>query len=74
MSISGGRTVGRMEIETQKAWETPGGWRLVLRSVGRRAFFSVYRGGALVTSTPDMAGVEKVLGDEVLRLQEVDAA
>lgn len=49
-----------------------GYWRLVLRSVGRRAFFSLYHANTLVTSTPDMAGVEKVLGDQVQTLREVD--
>jgi hypothetical protein len=62
-----------VEIETQKTWETPSGWQVVLRSVGRRAFFSIYRGGVLLTSTPDMDGVEKVIGDEILRLHEVGA-
>jgi hypothetical protein len=43
-----------------------------LRSVGQRAFLSVYHANTLVTSTPDMAGVEKILGDQIRELREIE--
>jgi hypothetical protein len=62
-----------VKIEDRQAWETADGyWRLVLRSVGKKAFFSLYHARTLVASTPDMAEVEKILGDQVHTLREVD--
>jgi hypothetical protein len=60
------------EIKTVRVWETADGyWRVALRMVGQRAFFSIYHGYSLVTSTPDMAGMEKILGDQVQQLREI---